>query len=354
MALSELSPAAVAALAGYRRIVRRRIVLIAALGAAMLASMLLDLTTGPSALRALDAILGLLAPGTLDRVTSVIVWEVRLPQALIAVLVGVALSVAGAEMQTVLNNSLASPFTLGMSSAATFGAALAIVLGIGIPGVPQNWIVSANAFIFAFGGAMLLQVLGMLRGSGSQSFVLFGIALFFTFNALVAITQFVASEQSLQQLVFWMLGSLTRANMEKVQILALVVVCIVPLSLLSSWRLTALRLGQERARSFGINVARLRFFSLMRISLLTAGAVAFTGTIAFVGLVGPHIARLLVGEDHRFFLPASALAGACVMSLASVVSKTAIPGVVLPIGIVTALIGVPFFLALVLGRRAQG
>lgn len=253
MALSELSPAAVAALAGYRRIVRRRIVLIVALGAAMLASMLLDLTTGPSALRALDAILGLFA-----------------------------------------------------------------------------------------------------RGSGSQSFVLFGIALFFTFNALVAITQFVASEQSLQQLVFWMLGSLTRANMEKVQILALVVVCIVPLSLLSSWRLTALRLGQERARSFGINVARLRCFSLMRISLLTAGAVAFTGTIAFVGLVGPHIARLLVGEDHRFFLPASALAGACVMSLTSVVSKTAIPGVVLPIGIVTALIGVPFFLALVLGRRAQG
>jgi iron complex transport system permease protein len=268
-------------------------------------------------------------------------------------MVGIALSIAGAEMQTVLNNTLASPFTLGMSSAATFGAALAIVLGLGLPGVSVNWIVSANAFVFAFGSAMLLQVLGMLRGSGSQTFVLFGIALFFTFNALVAITQFVASEQSLQQLVFWMLGSLNRANMHKIGILALVVAVILPMSLMSSWRLTALRLGQMRAQSLGINVARLRFVSLLRISILTAAAVSFTGTIAFIGLVGPHIARLLVGEDHRFFLPASALAGAMVMSLASVASKTLIAGIVLPIGVVTALIGVPFFLALILGRRVQ-
>jgi iron complex transport system permease protein len=351
--ITNLSANAAAALNDYRSAVRWRVLILASLCAAVAGSFLLDLTTGPSALTARDAIAELMFPGTSPRTSSVIVWEVRLPQALIALMVGIALSIAGAEMQTVLNNTLASPFTLGMSSAATFGAALAIVLGLGLPGVSVNWIVSANAFVFAFGSAMLLQVLGMLRGSGSQTFVLFGIALFFTFNALVAITQFVASEQSLQQLVFWMLGSLNRANMHKIGILALVVAVILPMSLMSSWRLTALRLGQMRAQSLGINVARLRFVSLLRISILTAAAVSFTGTIAFIGLVGPHIARLLVGEDHRFFLPASALAGAMVMSLASVASKTLIAGIVLPIGVVTALIGVPFFLALILGRRVQ-
>jgi iron complex transport system permease protein len=349
--MSELSVAATIAVGEYRAVMRRRVAILAVLCLVVAGAFVLDLTTGPSTLTASDAIAELLFPGTLPRTGSVIIWEVRLPQALIALLVGIALAIAGAEMQTVLNNSLASPFTLGMSAAATFGAALAIVLGLGLPGVSQNWIVSINAFIFAFLSAMLLQVLGALRGSGSQTFVLFGIALFFTFNALVSIMQFVASEQSLQQLVFWTLGSLTRANMEKIGILALVVAVVVPFSFLASWRLTALRLGQARAQSLGIHVGRLRFISLLRISVLTAAAVSFTGIIAFIGLVGPHIARLLVGEDHRFFLPASALCGAAVTSLASVVSKTAVQGIVLPIGVVTALIGVPFFLALVLGRR---
>src|SRR5690606_13755213 len=115
----------------------------------------------------------------LDRATSVIVWQVRLPQALIALLVGAALSLGGAEMQTILNNPMASPFTLGMSSAATFGAALAIVLGAGVPGVPETWIVSVNAFVFAFGSVLLLSALSRLHASGSETIVLFGIALFF-------------------------------------------------------------------------------------------------------------------------------------------------------------------------------
>jgi iron complex transport system permease protein len=346
--------AAASALAGHRRRARTRLVVLCLLAAATLATFLLDIGTGPSSLTVLDAVRGLVAPQGLSRPAAVIIWDVRLPQAAMALLVGVALSLAGAEMQTILNNSLASPFTLGLSSAATFGAALAIILGIGIPGVPQAWIVSANAFVLAFGSAMLLQLLARLRGSGGETLVLFGIALFFTFNALVAIMQFVASEQALQQLVFWTLGSLSRATQEKIGILFVVVACILPLSIASSWQLTALRLGADRARGFGVDVVRLRFFSLLRVSVLTGAAVAFVGTIAFIGLVGPHIARLLVGEDHRFFLPGSALAGALVMSLASCLSKTIVPGIVLPIGLVTSLIGVPFFLALVLLRRERG
>jgi iron complex transport system permease protein len=337
----------------YASLLRFRLAVVLIVGVLALAAFIADLATGPSALGAIDALRGLLAPQTLDRAAAVIVWEVRLPQALMALLVGAALSLAGAEMQTILNNPMASPFTLGMSSAATFGAALAIVLGIGIPGVPETWIISVNAFVFAFGSVLLLSALSRLHAPGGETIVLFGIALFFTFNALVALTQFMASEQALQQLVFWTMGSLTRATLDKTAIIAAVLAVVFPLSMLSAWQLTALRLGQDRALSLGVNVSRLRLAGLLRASLLTGTAVAFVGTIAFIGLVGPHLARLLIGEDHRFFLPASALCGALVLSAASCASKSVVPGIVLPIGLVTSLIGVPFFLALILGRRAQ-
>ncbi|MEO9340833.1 iron ABC transporter permease [Mesorhizobium sp. SB112] len=342
-----------AVLAAYKQQTLRRIVVVAGLVAVLIASFLVDLATGPSSLGIADTARAILSPGAADRSTLVIVWDVRMPAAIMAVLVGVALSLAGAEMQTILNNPLASPFTLGVSSAASLGAALAIVLGIGIPDVSTNWLVTGNAFLFAFGSVLLLQSLTRLRGAGPDSLVMFGIALVFTFNALVALIQFVASADALQQLVFWGMGSLGRANWESIAILGLVILLTLPFSFRASWKLTALRLGEDRARSFGVDVARLRFFSLFRISLLAATSVAFVGTIGFIGLVGPHIARLLIGEDHRFFLPASALTGAVVMSLADVASKSIAPGVIVPIGIVTSLVGLPVFFALIFRRRER-
>lgn len=340
-------------LAGYARLVRRRLVILAGLGALMLVALVLDIATGPSNLPVHTVVAGLFDPAALDAPARVIIWEVRLPYALMAVLVGAALALAGAEMQTILNNPLASPFTLGVSSAASFGAALALVLGASLPLLPTDWNLPAFAFLFAFGSVLLLQSLAGLRGTGVETLVLFGIALVFTFNALVALVQFVASQEALQQLVFWSMGSLSRATWSKLGVLGLVLLAVAPFALRASWRMTALRLGEDRARSFGISVARLRFFSLLRVSLLAATSVAFVGTIGFIGLVAPHIARLLVGEDHRFFLPASMLAGAVIMSLASVASKTLVPGALLPVGIVTALIGVPFFMALVFSRRER-
>nr|WP_306422314.1 iron ABC transporter permease [Geminicoccus harenae] len=343
-----------APLAAYASQLRRRMaaLLVLLLGVAL--AFLLDLVTGPSSLPVVDGLRALLGLGELTPALEVIVWQVRLPQALLALLVGGALALAGAEMQTTLNNPLASPFTLGVSSAASLGAALAIVLGLGVPGVPASWILSGNAFLFAFGSVLLLQFLARLRGTGVETLVLFGIALVFTFNALVALIQYVASQEALQQLVFWNLGSLARASWEKILVATLVLALVLPFSLAASWQMTALRLGSDRAYSFGVNVGRLRFLSLFRASLLAATAVAFVGTIGFVGLVGPHLARLLVGEDHRFFLPASVLCGALVMSLASVASKTLVPGALLPVGIVTSLIGVPFFVVLIFARPERG
>lgn len=338
-------------LRAYRALVRQRVTILVALGMWAVAAFWLDLMTGPSDLSTGQALYGLLWPESLDDAERVILWHVRLPAAVMAILVGAALALAGAEMQTILNNPLASPFTLGVSHAAAFGAAIGIVLGSSLPGVPENWVVSVNAFLFAFGATLLLQAIAGFIGASAQTLVLFGIAIFFTFEALVKLMQFVASEQALQQLVFWTMGNLSRADWTKILYLLAAILAVVPFSLAACWRMTALRLGDDRARSLGIHVGRLRLLSLLRIAVLTAFAVAFVGTIGFIGLVGPHIARLLLGEDHRFLLPGSLLAGAALMSLASVASKTIVPGVLVPIGIVTALIGVPFFIWLVLYRH---
>lgn len=335
----------------YHRQTRRSALLVGVLAIAALAALVLDLVTGPAGLP-LSETLRALTGGQVDLGTSVIVWQVRLPIAVMALLVGAALALAGAEMQTVLENPLAEPFTLGVSSSAALGAAVAIVLGLTLPGLPPVWSVSGNAFLFALGALGLLQLLGRIRGGGPEVLILFGVALNFTAAALLSLVQFVASADALQQLVFWTMGSLASAQWPGALMIASVLVLAVPFSFRAAWQLTALRLGEDQARSFGVDVAALRRWTLLRVSLLAAAAVSMVGVIGFVGLAGPHIARMLVGENHRVFLPASLLTGALVMSLASTLSKTLVPGILLPVGLVTSLIGLPIFFALILrGRR---
>ncbi|MFU2316621.1 FecCD family ABC transporter permease [Rahnella sp. PCH160] len=337
----------------YQNIVRRRLFIMLILVLAIIVSLVIDFIMGPSGLSLGTLWKTLFDAASADAGTRVIVWDIRMPYALMAVAVGMSLGLAGAEMQTILNNPLASPFTLGVSSAAAFGAALAIVLGIGIPGIPDQWFISANAFIFALLAALMLDGITRWTRVASSGVVLFGIALVFTFNALVSLMQFIATEDTLQGLVFWTMGSLARASWVKLGVMLLAFLILLPWSMMSAWKLTALRLGEDRAVSFGIDVRRLRLGTLLRISILSALAVAFVGPIGFIGLVAPHIARLMFGEDHRFYLPASALIGALVLSMASVASKNLVPGVIIPVGIVTSLVGVPFFLSIILRHRGN-
>lgn len=337
----------------YRKVLVRRFALAGALFFFIICSLLLDFTLGPSGISVSTLWHNLINAAAADAGTRVIVWELRLPFALMAVAVGMALGLAGAEMQTILNNPLASPFTLGVSSAASFGAALAIVLGLGIPGIADKWFIPANAFVFALLACFILDGISRWTRVATSGVVLFGIALVFTFNALISILQFVASEDTLQGLVFWTMGSLARASWDKLAILAVALLIIVPLSLKNAWKLTALRLGEDRAVSFGINVKKLRLATLLRISIISALTVAFVGPVGFIGLVAPHIARMMFGEDHRFYLPGSMLIGALVLSLASVFSKNIVPGVIIPVGIVTSLVGVPFFLSIIIRNRGN-
>jgi len=335
----------------YKKILLRRFILAGAILLLILLSLLLDFTLGPAGLSVTTLWQTLFDAASADAGTRVIVWELRLPFALMAIVVGLGLGLAGAEMQTILNNPLASPFTLGVSSAASFGAALAIILGLGIPGIPDQWFISVNAFVFALMACFILDGISRWTRVATSGVVLFGIALVFTFNALISILQFVASEDTLQGLVFWTMGSLARASWDKLAILVIALLIIVPLSMRNAWKLTALRLGEDRAVSFGINVRKLRLASLLRISIISALTVAFVGPIGFIGLVAPHISRMIFGEDHRFYLPGSMLIGALVLSMASVLSKNIVAGVIIPVGIVTSLVGVPFFLSIIIRHR---
>lgn len=345
------NPDGTAVASHYKKIILRRFIVAGVLLLLILLSLLLDFTLGPSGISVATLWHTLFDAASADAGTRVIVWDLRLPFALMAVVVGLALGLAGAEMQTILNNPLASPFTLGVSSAASFGAALAIILGLGIPGIPDQWFISVNAFVFALMACFILDGISRWTRVATSGVVLFGIALVFTFNALISILQFVASEDTLQGLVFWTMGSLARASWDKLAILVVVLLIVVPLSLKNAWKLTALRLGEDRAVSFGINVRKLRLTTLLRISIISALTVAFVGPVGFIGLVAPHISRMMFGEDHRFYLPGSMLIGALVLSLASVLSKNIVPGVIIPVGIVTSLVGVPFFLSIIIRHR---
>ena len=335
----------------YREQVWRKRLILVGLAVLLLFSVLLDLALGPASYSLVEVLGALFSPDAAAPQVRVVMWDIRLPVALMAVAVGAALSLAGAQMQTILNNPLASPFTLGISAAASFGAALGLAFGVALVPVIAQYMVPLNAFVMAMLSALLIHVLSLRRGMSSETIVLLGIALVFTFNALLALVQFFATEQAVAAVVFWTMGSLTKATWPKLGVICLVILVTLPVFARRAWAMTALRLGDEKAASFGVNVRKLRLQTLIMVSLLAAFPVAFVGTIGFIGLVGPHIARMLIGEDQRFFLPASLLTGALILSASSVVSKTLIPGAIFPIGVVTSLIGVPFFISLILGGR---
>lgn len=343
----------VGASSGYRRLARKRLVIIAALVIVLVASAIVNIAWGPSSTPIAQVVKALAAPGSVNAEVSTIVWQLRLPVALMAILVGAALSAGGAEMQTILGNPLAEPFTLGISAAAGFGAAVAVVLGISVVPFAGSLFIAGNAWVAAMIACAVIVAFSRLRSSGAETMILLGIALVFLFNALLSFMQYISSAEATQEIVFWTLGSLGRSSWTTVVILAAALAVVGPVLAANNWKLTAMRMGDERAASMGVHVERVRILVLIAVSLLAATAVAFVGIVGFVGLIGPHIARMLVGEDHRFFLPAATLVGAALLSVTSVVSQVIIPGAIIPIGIVTAVIGVPVFLIVIFSRRRR-
>lgn len=312
-------------------------------------SLVFDVVTGPAMLPVGDVVNALLGRETADEMTQVIVFDLRLPMALMALTVGAALGVGGAEIQTLLNNPMASPYTLGLAAAAGLGASL--VIAFGSFGLPTAFAVPIGAFVMTMIAAGVLFLFATLKQFNAAMLVLVGIALLFLFQSLLSLIQYISTPEISQQILFWLFGSLTKATWENLAVTAAVTaVCVVLLSR-DIWKLTALRLGEERAAGLGINLQVLRVKTLVLVAIMTATAISFVGVIGFIGLVAPHIARLLLGEDQRFFLPGAMLAGAAFLSISSVLSKIMIPGALFPVGIVTSFVGVPFFFWIVLTKR---
>lgn len=281
-----------------------------------------------------------------------VVWQLRLPRICLAVLGGAALGLAGSAMQGILRNPLASPFTLGIASAAGFGAALAITLGVGVVGVGQYLIVG-NAFVFALAAAGLVFGLSRLRGMTTETMILSGVAVMYLFAAMSSILQYIGDSEEVRAVVFWVLGSLEAASWTKVGVIALVFVITGPLLYMSSWDLNALASGDETAASVGVNLSWTRARTMFLSALLTAAIICFTGTIGFVGLVAPHMSRMIVGVDHRYQMPVTALLGALILLVGDMASRTLLPPHVLPVGIMTSFLGVPFFVYLMVRRRRE-
>lgn len=337
----------------YKRAAARKLWLIAGLFLLLAVVFLTDVFTGSSGMPPAKVLEAVFYPDSVDSMARVIVWTYRLPIAIMALLVGAALAIAGSQMQTILNNPLASPFTLGVSAAAGFGASLAIVFGYRYFPQIEGYAVPAAAFLFAFLSLLLICGIGKIKGGATETIILAGVALAFLFNAMLSLVQFFSTSDELQAIVFWLFGSLTQSSWEKIAVLAAALAVVVPLIAFNAWKLTAMRLGDEKAKSLGVNVENLRLSTLVYISIITALAVCFTGIIGFIGLVAPHIARMTVGEDQRFFMPLAGLCGALILSAASILCKTIVPGIIFPIGIITSLIGIPFFLAMILGKKQR-
>ncbi len=282
---------------------------------------------------------------------EIVVWNLRLPRIIMGILAGIGLAIAGTMMQGILRNPLASPFTLGIASGAGFGAALAILLGAGI--IAGEYLVIGNAFLFALIPAFVILGLTRYKRATPETMVLAGIAMLYIFSAATTLLMYFSEAEAVKAAYFWMVGSLGKASWDAILPVSIVLACCVPPLMWKSWDINVMGAGDETAKSLGVNVERTRILILIIASLLTAGIVSFMGTIGFVGLVAPHMCRMVIGGDNRFLIPASGLFGAALLLGADTIARTIIAPVILPVGVLTAFMGGPLFLYLIMRKRRE-
>lgn len=334
----------------YRRLSRKRKTAMFICIAAMAAFAFWDIITGSSSLTPLGTLKIILDGPTGDSKYHFIVWYVRMPMTLTCIGVGASLGMAGEQMQTILQNPLASPYTLGISSAAGFGAAFGVITGF--PFVPVAWLNnSLSALIFAMGASIVIFTVSKRRNTDTKGMVLLGIVITFFFSALQSLMQYMASQEQLSEIMHWMFGSLSKSSWTGVRACLITFITIFLLSGRLSWQLTALSAGEDRAQSLGVHTEHLKQKTFLYASILTAVSVSYVGSIGFIGLVAPHFARSYVGEDQRFLAPLAAVFGILILLAASIISKILKPGEILPVGIITNLVGVTFLLYLIIRKK---
>jgi iron complex transport system permease protein len=324
----------------YKEYTGRKILFIFLLGFFTIIFSIFALNVGSSGINLLDFVRAFLGKG--EGKLGLIVWQIRIPRVLGAILAGIGLGVSGCISQNVLRNPMASPFTLGISQGAALGATLSIVL------FNQN--IPYLTPLFAFLGAMMTTVLIILLSSRfkvtPEAMILAGVSLSSLFSALTTIIQYFANEVKIAAVIFWTFGDIGRISLKDIKIIFIVILLGTLYFVSRRWDYNSLEGGDETAKSLGINVERERIVSMLITSLISAVITASVGVIGFVGLIAPHIMRRFVGNDYRFLIPGSALFGGLLLLVSDTLARTVISPIVLPVGAITSLLGAPFFLYL--------
>jgi iron complex transport system permease protein len=332
---------------------RRAATVLAAALTTLLILILVSISSGEMHIPAFKLVKALIGLSRLSNVEAAAV-SIRAARALTAVIVGAALASAGAAIQSVMRNPLASPFTLGVSQAAAFGAAVAIiVLGAGYSEIAASpiarspYIVSAAAFVSSLAAMFAVYSIGRARGMTPAAVVLAGVAIGFLFQALTMLVEYLAPNEVLvAAALFWMFGDVSRTTWGEIAFMSAIVLPSI-LYFTARWmEYNALLLGDDTAASLGINPSRVREETIVLASLVTAATIAFVGVIGFIGLIAPHIARLLVGRNYRYLMPLSAATGAILLLAADTMGRLMLSPNILPVGITTSLIGAPLLVVL--------
>ena len=339
----------------YKAYIKRKIIFIIIITLLLLIFMVTGLIFGSVKISFPDIISVITGNG--EKTHIQILTNIRLPRVLSAILAGMVLSVAGAAMQSILRNPLGSPFTLGISHAAAFGAAFAIIVfGAGdthsniVDSVILNnpYLVTISAFVWSLVSTFIILFMAKYKGTTPEVMILTGIVVGSLFMAGTTSLQFFANDVELSSIVFWTFGDLGRASWRDFCFLLVVIIPSTIYFIKNRWNYNTLNAGDETAKSLGVNVEKVRTRGMVIASLSTAFVVSFFGIIAFVGLVVPHIVRRFVGGDERFLIPASVLFGGMFLLFSDTIARTIISPIVLPVGILTSFFGAPLFIFLLL------
>ncbi|MFZ7113136.1 MAG: FecCD family ABC transporter permease [Desulfatiglandales bacterium] len=307
--------------------------------------------------RMLCALLGLE-----DGPQKIVVWGIRMPRITAAVISGCALGLSGLASQSLLRNPLASPFTLGISQGAAFGAAFSIVV-MGAAGIHQGalrsaeantltiinvYAVTLSAFLGAITATLVILLLARLRKMSPESIILAGVALSSLFTSGTILIQYFATDVEIATVVFWTFGDVARSSWKEIGLLAFVTAGVIVYFVYNRWNLNALATGEDSAKGLGVEINRLRLAGMFLAALVAALATAFHGVIAFLGLLAPHIGRRLAGSDHGLLIPYSCLLGALLLLAADTLGRVLVGSGTLPVGVLTSFMGAPLFLYLLL------
>jgi iron complex transport system permease protein len=292
-------------------------------------------------------------PGTEEWWDDYIVWSVRLPRILIAIVAGAGLAIGGAAMQVVVKNPLADPYTTGISAGAVFGVAIALVLGFTAGSTIGDYGLVINAFLFGLIPAGVIIIISKFTNTSPATMILAGIAMSYMFTALSTLLLVTANTETIQQAYLWQIGSLENVNWSDLPLMFVITLIGGIFMMFSTKKLNILTLGDDSARSLGLDAENFRILVLIILSVMTASVIGFIGIIGFIGLISPHIVRIFLGSDNKFVLPASAIFGAAFLLMADLISRVIVyPGEV-PVGVIMSFIGGPLFLILILRSKKE-